>query len=354
MRRIIALSALASLLSCAGRQQPREIGLPDSADTSAVQWLTPRLHIRSSFDTDPGLRIGAFFPDGQEPLNEASAVDRVCSRYISYRPVSGGGVEYDEYFYADSEAAARLGMPQELFKASAGAGQQVAVRVKYTLENKLQHVISDPEGFAECCAERADQCGQRFIGEFVGGTGEVFYAVGTVAELEARGLSPAAMGELEARDGRYWRAALKFPNAVYLAYQPAENPYTVSVGGLPSGSCDEVSWDDAPPEVRGGQYFVGISDFQASEQLAREGALRNASENVSKSLRQSVETGNERETTFGGRDGEYRSSTDGSSLGSVTSSADLEGVKDHAWCTVVDATPVGVRYKVKVAVFYPN
>lgn len=343
---------LALLTACAPKGAP-----VTAADTSAPDFTAAiaarGVHVRASFDTDPSPYIGRFLRAGDDDPSETAAMELACSRYITPRVVSAGGVERDELLWASTEAAANLGIPPA-YRLSASASQGVAVRVQYTETLKMQHEITDAAGFEACCAAAPEQCTDRFVGELIGGTGRVWYAVGSAAELGASGLATAAAGDVEVKDGRVWRAGLRFPTPVYFAFTVADNVHQDIV--VASGDCDDpaLGWDDQPPRSTRGQYFVGTSRLLPDEPGARDDALRDARAQAARWVAEAV-------STSGGWAAMWASdgaSASGEAVGGSEASSWAEGLveraKDVAWCRERTARPTGgYDHRARVLVFLP-
>ncbi len=348
----ITLSLLLTPSAEAGRNKKRKTSSTPDLST-AMDWLSVNegLNIRDGFDTDPSAYIGRFLkPPHTGTLRETDAMELSCSAYITHEVVGGGDVEYSEFFRADREAQARLAVPPA-FRVDAEAERTAVMRVSYTLTNKMRYLIEDAAGFEACCRSAPDQCTDLFVGEFLEGTGEVSYAVGSTAEVDAQGLSPAVMGSLTAAGGRYWKASRTFSSPVYFAFLTTDNIHAPLV--LPSGSCDEVTWDDEIPASSQGHYFIGISEQHSSEQAARSGARTDAKAQAVRWLSEAIETGSYQEADTTGSDGVQERTSEGYDHTRTAADAVTEHIKDEAWCTDITPTAAGDRYRVKVAMFFP-
>lgn len=356
----LALAASALLLApsaLAKKDKSSTTGVP-AANTAAADLLAPQakqgMYVRVGFDTDPSAYVGRFIKDGEADISESSAMELTCSEYIGHKVVGGGGVTYNEYFHASSSASASLGIPPA-FRASAGAGQTTVVWVSYTLTNKMQYVIDDAAGFEACCKKAPDQCTGLYVGEFLEGTGRISYSVGTDAELAAQGMSPAAIGGVEMRDGRYWKSSIEFPNPVYFAFKTTDNVHGggAAAVGLSSGACTETDWDDVPPQSSQGQYFIGVSQQYDSEQAARTDGLRDAKAQAVRWLAEAIDTGTLKTTSAAGTGAGLTSQIEEQAVLETAASGVAKFVKDHAWCTNHVSTIEGPQYMMKVAAFLP-
>lgn len=191
------------LVLCGGKK-------PDALTTGVGPSISPPsdVFLRNAFDTDPSRYIGRFIKDGVIAPDESSASKKTCSQYVKFVKVGGGEVKYDELFTVSSAASLKLGVPPIV---SLGAGYEGAsvVRVTYTLTNKIIGDIEDPEAFESCCKVAPDQCTQRYVGEFLEGTGSVWFANSTGAggKLGAAGTvnGVPVQGAIEVSHGMSWR-----------------------------------------------------------------------------------------------------------------------------------------------------
>jgi hypothetical protein len=251
---------LLSLLACVKVPTP---SLPSASPGSNV-WL------RSSFDADASSYVGRFVPQGTKALDESAAMPLACSRFITSRFVDGGGVKLSETFQASTEVSARLGVPTVGTAGGTGAGSQ-SFRVEYTLTGKLIAEVSDPEAFAACCKAQPDQCSDRFIGEFLQGTGTVYNASSRAIAADAKLASPASGvgGDGALKNTQDWQKAVEFPNPVFFAFKVTKTPYNLQASACPA-------WVRTPPTTTDGLVIVGTSKESKSEAAARKAALSDA------------------------------------------------------------------------------
>lgn len=258
---------LLSLLACVKVPAP---SLPSASPGSNV-WL------RSSFDTDASSYVGRFVPQGTKALDESAAMPLACSRFITSRFVDGGGVKLSETFQASTEVSARLGVPTVGTAGGTGSGSQ-SFRVEYTLTGKLIAEVSDPEAFAACCKATPDQCSDRFIGEFLQGTGTVYNAATRNIAVDAKVAAPSsgAGGEGAFKNAQDWQKAVEFPNPVFFAFKVTKTPYNLQATSCPA-------WVRTPPTTTDGLVIVGTSKESKSEAAARKAALSDAQRQLSMS-----------------------------------------------------------------------
>lgn len=254
---------LAVMTGCGG--PPSHTSGPSFARTSNV-------YVRNAFDTDPSIYLGRFVPRGAADLDESSAMPLGCSRFITHRFVEGGGVKMTETMQVSSELALRLGLPGVASIGGARTSNR-EVRVEYTLLGKVIAEPTDHDAFAQCCEERPDQCTDRYIGEFLQGTGVVYRgdARSRSANVEGAHGGTGLKGEAGASDGHRWSQLIEFPNPVYFAFK-----VTPTTQRRSTSSCGR--WVDSPPTEEGHVFFVGTSSASRTEEGAREEALRKAQE----------------------------------------------------------------------------
>lgn len=242
---------------------------PNDGPQTSTAMPPDTVRLRSAFDMDPSTYLGRFVARGEDDVDETAAMPTLCSQYISYKMVPGGNVTYDELVAVSSKVAARFSLPL-LGGASASHQSEKMTRVRYTLTGKLQAEVSDPAAFAACCTDRPDQCTDRFVGEFLQGTGEVFRVQQSESEGGVDVKTPQGSGGGSFALGRAWEQSVQFEQPVYFAFKLTETPYT-KVGT----ACGP--WVDSPPQLPGGSTFVGVARKpQPSEAKAKKKALSDA------------------------------------------------------------------------------
>ncbi|MFO0634155.1 MAG: hypothetical protein U0168_15015 [Nannocystaceae bacterium] len=222
--------------------------------------------LRNSFDTDPSIYLGRFVPRNATDIDEGSAMPLTCSQYVKYRFIEGGGVKFTEHMAVSTEVAARIGVPV-IASANASASKNREVKVEYTLTGKMVADITDPAAFEQCCKEKPDQCTDRFIGEFLQGTGAVYREDSSAAQIQGQGTNPTngVSGAGQASREKSWTQAIEFPNPVYFAFKVTQTP-----NNRATSSCGP--WVDAPPSEPGFVFFVGTSREMKNERTARDRA----------------------------------------------------------------------------------
>lgn len=233
--------------------------------------------LRNSFDKDPSSYVGRFVPRGATDLDETAAMQLTCSQHISYEFVEAGGVEYTETMAVSSEVAAKIGVPL-VASGSASASKDAMVKVHYELTGKMIGNIEDPEAFATCCKDAPDQCTDRYIGEFLQGTGSVYQSSSMNLAAGGQGRSPQGVeGEGSASHDESVDRVVEFDEPVYFAFKLTETPYTRA-----TSACG--SWVDTPPVEEGSVFFVASSRPVRSEGMARTFAEQKAVQKAMQSV----------------------------------------------------------------------
>ncbi|MFT5682967.1 MAG: hypothetical protein ACI8RZ_003891, partial [Myxococcota bacterium] len=332
----VPLSTVLLLIGCG----PKQVNTVPQTNT-----LVPSagVHLRNSFDTDPSSYLGRFVPDAASDIDEGSAMQMSCSQHISWRFIDGGGVRYNEILSVSTEVGARMGVPLIASGSASGSTEKV-VRVSYTLTGKMVANIDDPDAFADCCRAQPDQCAQRYIGEFIQGTGSVYHEASRTAGAQGEGIDPSSgvSGGVEFSHGTDWQRAVEFDNPVYFAFKVTQTPFTQQAVQLappvstepitqtptaPIAVCD--GWMDEMPGKPGGTYFLGMSKEARSEQGARNRALTNARFQAASSTQVTLPDG-----------------TNASSM--------LPGPSAEDWCVETRPTDKGDRYVARVLAFQPD
>jgi hypothetical protein len=264
---------LLTLLACVKMPAP---SLPSVSPGNAV-WL------RSSFDADASPYVGRFIPQGTRALDDSAAMQLACSKFITTRFVDGGGVKMVETFQASTEVGARLGVPLVVDAKGSGSGSQ-QVRVEYTLTGKLIADITDPAAFAACCKATPDQCTDRYVGEFLQGTGAVLTASSRKVEagVEASHAPSGTGGDVSVKNSADWNKTVEFPNPVYFAFKVTKTPFNLQTSACPT-------WVTTPPPATDGLVLVGRSKEVKTDDAARKGALSDAEKQLWKATGASLQ-----------------------------------------------------------------
>lgn len=331
--------------------------MPSSKGTSADKWfgsVKKDWFVRLEFDDDPSVYVGRFVKPGEPEITESSAMELACSKHITPKVVNVSSPTKEEYFTAASSVAANLSIPPA-FSAGTAGDRSVTLLVSYTTTRKMQYEITDAEAFEACCLAGPNQCTDKFIGEFIMGTGQVYYSLGSEAEASAQGLSVTNAGDVKVKDGRYWRSAYTFSSPTYFLFRTSENIHVPP--SMPSGRCDDpaVTWDDTLPTSTTGQYFVGVSQVMDSETAARDNALLKGKETAVRWAGESISSERKESTTYGGSGSGMGTTVGGGASTTSSASGVAAYVKDIAYCDMNAARPTGgYDYKYKVLVFLPK
>ena len=346
MNRGLALAVLLALVT--GCPSNRHV-IPTPGPHGAGPTLTPpaNVFLRTGMDDDPSSYLGRFVPDNATAadVDEAAALQLPCSRYYRIKKVGGGGIEYDELFRASRAASVQFGIPKTPVAVGASSGEESVVRIKYKLLHKWIAELSDPAGFETCCKQASDQCTGRVVGEFLGGTGSVWYAEGSEANV---GVDAPGIGSLEVKDGVVWRRGIAFEQPVFFAFKLTGS--TVQPQGVAAGD----DWDRVVPRSTQGTYFVGTSDYLESERVARDEALLDARRQVVRWLGEAIEQGSVRVESLSGRAGKLQAALSDEGAVRRASSAVVRFLKDEQWKSERASMPDGMRYQAKVLAFLPK
>jgi hypothetical protein len=244
---------------------------PSAAPSSNV-------YLRNSFDTDPSIYLGRFVPRNAADLDEGSAMPLACTQYVTHRFIEGGGVKITEAMSVSTEVAARIGVP--VIASAQGQGSRTGeVKVEYVLTGKMVAEVSDPAAFNECCKAQPDQCTDRFVGEFLQGTGTVYREEARSVDVAGKGTDPQSgvSGSAAVSHDKQWTQAIEFPNPVYFAFKVTQTP-----NNRATSSCG--AWVDSPPVEAGHVFFVGQSRDAKNERKARELATGDARQKAVRSV----------------------------------------------------------------------
>jgi hypothetical protein len=343
-----ALAASAALVAACGNAPDPATPLgPVAIPQSPVIQPTRGIHLRAVFDDNPTLYVGRFLPDNVaiEQVDETAAAQTRCSDYYGYNVVNTNQ-EFDEVAYASTKVGGSIGI-RPIAAVSATAQNGSTLRIHYTLTKRMQVAVKDADALARCCAAAPDQCSKQVIGEFLLGSGEVYQALGSRAQIEASGMAKTVSAEVNFKDDVGYKRVSAFKD-MYFAFLTSAGPGSlVSAGG--GGDDASCGWCDNIPPDPNGTYFCGISPPAPSEAMARDLAMRNAREQVVKFL------------------GEYltsASATDASVIGGYIADAQVTTalssglasmVKDRKWCKPTSMnSPEGAKLTSKVLAYFPN
>ena len=355
--RSFVLLTLCAAVAAACGGPPQAVPTTDGVPTTApVRLAVPRqsVYLRASFDQDPSGALGQFIPNGTAPdaLDENVAARTRCSAFLKTTTVKASG-SFDESLNASQGVSGSLGF-QPVPSAPGGGveaayGRGAAMRVRYTLTEKMRAEIADPDGFDQCCRAAPDQCADTYIGEMFRGTGEVFQFAGSEAGFKAGGTHAQGVeGALDFKQGAAWQRVSRFEDS-YFAFRTQAARLGAKTAVEAAESEASCGWAEKVPTSLDGQYFVGLSAPAGSESGARELALRDAQVQAVKYLGESVSTS----TTAKGSalEGFLKDAT----LLQTAASGLTRRVKAERWCKADQhESPDGLKYVSKVLVFFPK
>lgn len=325
---------------------------PSQAESTGPTVTAPKsLYLRNAFDTDPSLYLGRFIPDGtsQSDIDESRGMQTQCSRHIVYKNVGGGGVTYDELYNASTGASLSLKIPQAGLKLGAGASVNNTVRVKYVIDQKMVSYIADPDKYAACCTRAPDQCPAEYIGEFVSGTGAVYYGNGADAgadlAFEPPGLDVKVFPKLEVKHGQSWSRGIVFMQPVYFGFKLYPNP-----ASGPDWDCASES----VPQSSVGYYFIGVSPVGDDEAKARDDAMFNARKQVVQFVGEQIQSGEVTVQSYGGALGALPSQLQSESWVQGAASGLASLVQNRKTCVEKLPMPAGYQYRARSLAYVPN
>ena len=331
-------AAAVVLVGCSGGPRSVDVGSRGIGPT-----LTPvrNVYLRTTgFDTDPSAYMGRFVADGTPPgeVDESGAMKLACSEFYSVRKVGSAG-GYDEVVQANTQAAASMSAPM----GGAGIDGRASrfARVKFELTEKWIADVEDPSGLQACCAA-PDQCTEFVIGEFLAGTGSVFYADASVVDLRGA----AGMADIEIKDGIAWRRSIHFERPVFFAFK-----LTRSVVDPKGAAAVAADWDVNVPRSSRGVYFVGVSDWIGSERVARDEAMLDARRQLIRYLGEQISQGSVRVEQLGGDVRALEAAMADETRLERASEGVARFLKDEKWKPEDTQGPDGMRYHAKVLAF---
>ena len=351
---VAGLGLLVSSPADAGRSsRKRDKGPRVTAPNPVGPSVSPpaNLFLRNSMDNDPSRYLGRFVTDGSAVLDESNSRKTRCSTLISYSEVGAAGLTVDELFRVSDKAAASLGIPA--FGAAGTGSSESFVRIRYTQTKKMVSDIEDPGAFEDCCKAAPDQCTGRYVGEFIQGTGQFFYATGNAAEVNVGGAGGGVAGGLEVKHGMAWQRGMEMTQPIYFAFKTADSGWSGGGGGSAENIGDD--WCDNLPRTTQGTYFCGISDMYASEPTARDAALLHARQQVLRWVEQSIAEG-QAESWGVSQDeaGVFRKASERDGWVEASTSGVSSMVKDVRWKVERVPTPDGGAVQVRVLAFLPR
>jgi len=310
---------------------------PTPVNISDLIQPVPQLYLRSSFDSDPSLYMGRFVPDGMEPVDETAAFQTRCGQYIQHREVNAAG-RFEQFFMASTDSLASVGIPV-IGGASAGGESTTMVRATYELTKKMVADIpaDQIDEYEACCKRAADQCSQRYLGEFIEGTGAIYQAVGVASEGGADLVTRNGVGiDVEVSRGVQWQRAVSFDSPIYFAMKTTLNRFE----GTQFEPCGD--WVDIKPTSSQGRYYIGIGTPQLDEGTARDTAHADAVQQIA--LEKGIVT---KGGSFGRQSGVHGMTME--IQDSIAKRTTVEAVCDEPY-----DDPEGEKHLMKVLVFMPE
>ncbi len=196
--------------------------IPTTPTGTNVRKLDSNVYLRSAFDSDPRLYLGRFVPKGRGELDETAAMPLACSDHFDITYIEASG-HYDEVFQASGSAALAVKAP--IGSARANANSAEMVRVEYQLQGKLVAKPRDGVAFEACCKSAADRCTERYIGEFLIGTGTVYSSTEAHGDASAQGVVVPVRGSAEMAGDSSWHRTRDFEQPTYFAFRTTQLPW---------------------------------------------------------------------------------------------------------------------------------
>jgi len=343
---VLATLMLTSPLLVAGKKKK---GDPTPLVVSDIIQAEPSMYLRSRFDQNVDPFIGRFVPDGMEPVDDTAAYHTRCSEFMTHSKSPASGSD-ELYFAASTKAMAGLKVPWLLDVGAGGQGTTV-VRATYQLTETLNIWVppANRADFEQCCARAADQCAERYIGEFIMGTGAIYQAIGREGEVGLDVITnKQTEGEFEVSRGVTWRRAREFPEPVYFAMKTSfttgdDGPDPVVYESCDNcKKCDHLDWTKELPLSADGRFFVGRGQPQVDEFQAETSARFQAATKVS------MEAGLTVQGTSIGMNG---LAPTGGSIATVSP----QELTIKAYCDeLIEDTPDGTMHQYTVLAFLPE
>jgi hypothetical protein len=316
----------------------------------------PSIYLRVTPDGDASDIIGAFVPDHipDAEVDESVAVRTRCSKFIAPKRVPATG-EYSEVAAASAGAAGKVGV-KNLAKVDVGGQSAEALLIRYKLIEKMQADV-DEDNLQRCCESAPDQCSKRYIAGALMADGNYYAATqfgsGGDANLEALRVSELPIDANIVFDSEMkWERKVGFKRS-YFAF----NVRRGLAGGLDKTGtvADDCSWTKKIPTDLDGTYFVGVSNPMLTEKEARTDALRDAREQVIRSLGEWLAEGSMTASKTIGNTGDLQTLMDDTKVKESLSGGMARSVKDRNWCGPEEqASPSGMRQVMKVLAYFPH
>lgn len=294
-------------------------------------------------DKDPSSYLGRFVPTGtaDAAIDDAEAMQTECSQYFQRKVVPAGGVTTSEYFAVAGGGGASFGVPPIAVEVE---GHRVnLLKVEYTQTEKWIAEIP-PENraaFDACCTKAPGNCTDRYVSEFLAGTGS-FYGADDSGGSASVG---STVGQANLNDGMQWRRGMELKEPNFFAFRISRREAGPSVCG--------GAWDQEIPKRADGMYFVGTSKSLDDESMSRDDAMDNARRQVVKWLGEQIEQGRVEVQGYSGSGGDLKTHLTSEEHLARASKGVAALVKDECWRVNKDKTPTGYRYQVKALALLP-
>lgn len=345
--------ALTSIVGCRGPKEMRDDTSGGPTTTIRDDWpvvSAPRRNVflRATFDQDPRHLMGRFIQEGRERdgLDEDMSVQSKCSKYVTSREVRANQTVVEK-FNASNDVEASVGFDPGKIKeltrkanipdveAEVENDRDSGLVVEYTVTRKLISEISDPVEFEKCCDSDSRACSDIYIGEFIAGTGSVYVKNNLATNVGAGGGVKGLGAKTRVHNGWTWAKSTSFEDS-YFAFRVYDT-YLIP-----------DNWEDEIPFRDGGQYFVGISPEVASEDIARDVAMRHARAQAIKFIGTQIEASSKSTGDM------FKGYTEDERV--VTESAEglAKFLKGRRYKTERIETTKGWKWKVKVLTWFPE
>lgn len=345
---VSSMMLLVTSTACKGSKPDPPMPVDPGKQWSAVSAPRKNVFLRASFDQDPRHLVGRFMRVGSDEsdLDENRSVQSKCTKYVQSREVRANQ-RVVEMFNSSNDVKVGLGFNPAKFagleknpyvpEVGADVGNQKGsdLVVDYTVTRKLISEVTDPEAFEKCCDSDSRACSNLYIGEFLAGSGSVYVRSGRVTDVGVDAGMKGVSADVKVHDGWSWTKSTSFEDSffafrVYDTYLIPEN------------------WTHEIPERAGGQFFVGISPEVATEDIARDIAMRHARQQAIKYLGTTISTSSTSEANM------FDGYTKDERVVSESAQGIAKLIKGRRYKTERIETTKGWKWKVKVLAWFPD
>lgn len=301
-------------------------------------------------DKDPSAYLGRFVPAGtaDSAIDDAEAMQTECSQYFAKKVVPAGGVTMSEYFAVSGGGGASFGVPPVAVQV--GGERTNVLKVDYTQTEKWIAEIPPEKraDFDACCAKAPSNCTDRYIGEFLAGTGTFFGADSSSGGAQVSTLQ----GSAGVSDGMEWRRGMELKEPNFFAFRVTRRG-TGNDNVGPVVSLCQRTWDLEIPKGVEGQYFVGTSKALDDESMARDDAMDNARRQIVKWLGEQIQQKRVEVQGFSGSGADLTTRLTSEENITRASGGVASLVKDECWKVETSTSPTGRKYHVKALALIP-